>query len=87
MLDAEKFEKLMDDLRIERHSPRWIDCGIVWHLASAAGMTRAAEICSQMMYNGYTPPEHGAAAEYYQEGVGDCADAIRAEITKENRDD
>ena len=53
-----------------------------WQAAYAAGMTRAAEICSQMTYNGYTPPEHGAAAEYYQEGVGDCADAIRAEITK-----
>jgi hypothetical protein len=78
MIDAEKFEKLMDDLRIERHSPKWIDCGIVWHMASAAGMTRAAEIAEAQ---GRMSESIDGNSFYI--AIGQAADAIRVGITRE----
>jgi hypothetical protein len=51
--------------------------------AYAAGMTRAAEICDETKFKGYAPPEIGAAADYYNDAARNCADDIRAEITKD----
>ena len=55
-------------------------CYFAWLVSNAARVQareEAAALCKAMKYEGYAPPEHGAAAEYYQEGAGDCYDAIR----------
>ena len=37
-----------------------------------------AEICNSIRYEGYVPPEDGAASDYYNEAAIDCAELIRA---------
>ena len=37
-----------------------------------------AKVCDGIRYNGYVPPEDGAAADYYDDAAIDCATAIRA---------
>lgn len=63
------------------HNDRWEKFA---RLAMAHAAEEAAKVCVEIKragYGGYAPPEHGAAAEYYEEGCGDCADAIREKFS------
>ena len=42
-----------------------------------------AELCDAITYEGYVPPEDGAARDYYDSAAQDCVDAIRAKFLTE----
>lgn len=46
--------------------------------AVAVERERCANICDGVRYAGYVPAEDGAAAAYYGDASGECADQIRA---------
>ena len=44
---------------------------------------KCAELRDAITYDGYVPPEDGAARDYYNSAAQDCADAIRAKFLTE----
>ena len=47
-------------------------------LVAAAEREACAKVCEAIRYEGYVPPEDGAAADYYDDASIQCAAAIRA---------
>jgi hypothetical protein len=47
-------------------------------LVTAAEREACAQLCDEVRWSGYVPPEDGAAATYYDEAATECAEAIRA---------
>jgi hypothetical protein len=45
---------------------------------AAAERAACAQVCDDIRYNGYCPPEDGAAPDYYNSAAEECAAAIRA---------
>jgi hypothetical protein len=41
-----------------------------------------AKVCDSIRWSGYTPPEDGAAAEYYDSAASECAEQIMARGNK-----
>ena len=47
-------------------------------LVAAAEREACAKVCDGIQYNGYCPPEDGAAPDYYNSAAAECAAIIRA---------
>ncbi len=47
-------------------------------LVAAAEREACEKVCDGIRYNGYCPPEDGAAPDYYNSAAAECAAAIRA---------
>ncbi len=47
-------------------------------LVAAAEREACAKVCDGIRYNGYCPPEDGAAPDYYNSAAAECAAVIRA---------
>jgi uncharacterized protein (DUF2126 family) len=47
-------------------------------LVAAAEREACAKVCEANVYEGYVPPEDGAAASYWDNSAIECAAAIRA---------
>lgn len=47
-------------------------------LVAAAEREACAKVCDDIRYDGYVPPEDGAASYYYNDASIECAAAIRA---------
>jgi hypothetical protein len=47
-------------------------------LVAAAEREACAKVCDGIRYNGYWPPEDGAAPDYYNSAAAECAATIRA---------
>lgn len=51
-------------------------------LSVKAEREACAKVCDETRYTGYSPPEDGAAPEYYDAAAESCAAAIRARSEK-----
>jgi hypothetical protein len=47
-------------------------------LVAEAEREQCAKVCDGTRYSGYSPPEDGAAPDYYNSAAEECAAAIRA---------
>ena len=94
MTKSEIIPSRTDVLSMAREADREWDCDrdmvewLEWFAALIASRVAAAsasvereacaKVCEANRYEGYVPPEDGAAADYYDSASMECADAIRA---------